>query len=225
MKAHPDASRFTRWLRASTTDECTPLPTTLDSLETLIADAMAFADDRAERAGGAASPVACRAGCHWCCYLPGQATVAEALIAVDFALRHYSDTHLEGLRQRAREVATRYPGYAKERPGASDSVPCPFLQGRKCGIYPARPLTCRGWSSFDAEACESAYRQGPDSVAVPVNQRLRMVHAATGDALARAFLRGDLQGHVYLGQVLHPLLAVEDLDGFTASWLSGTVQL
>ena len=57
MSKSPDASRFVEWLRASRAHEPTPLPTSLDTLKALIADAMAFADDRAERAGGGAGHV------------------------------------------------------------------------------------------------------------------------------------------------------------------------
>ena len=224
MSKSPDASRFVEWLRASRAHEPTPLPTSLDTLKALIADAMAFADGRAERAGGGAeSPLACRAGCHWCCHLPVQATVAETIIGLDYALTHYSPAALVSLRERARVAASRYPAYVSERSGETQSLPCVFLEGRECGIYPARPLTCRGWGSYDANACETAFRCGPDSVTVPINQRLRMVHAAAGDSLRRVFEDQGLEGHVYLGTVLHKMMENDSIDTFARNWLAGAI--
>ena len=101
----------------------------------------------------------------------------------------------------------------------------PSPGGKECGIYPARPLTCRGWNSYDANACESAYRQGPDRVVVPVNQRLRMVHPSAGARLARAFLDDALQGHVYRAAVLYQLMDNESVEAFTQHWLEGAIEV
>ena len=225
MTRDANPARFTEWLRGSGSDHSSSIPHDFSSLKTLIADAMAFADDRAQRSGGdTAGSIACRAGCHWCCHLPVEATVAEVIIALDYALTHYGDTSLKMLRERARAASHRYPVYPNQRPPGTHSVPCPFLEGKACGIYPARPMTCRGWNSYDAGACESAYRQGPDEVVVPVNQRLRMVHASTGSRLARAFLEGGLQGHVYLAAVLYQLMSNDNLETFAQRWLDGEIE-
>ena len=226
MSEDADPTRFSEWLRGPSADQSGPLPRGFGSLKTLIADAMAFADDRAQRsAGDTEDSLACRAGCHWCCHLPVEATVAEVMTALDYALTHYSETALETLRERARSAARRYRTYPSQRPGESGSVPCPFLTGTRCGVYPARPLTCRGWNSYDANACESAYRKGPDEVVVPVNQRRRMDHASTGKRLAQAFLEQGLPGHVYLGAVLYELMSHESLPMFAECWLDGEIQL
>ena len=38
-----------------------------------------------------------------------------------------------------------------------NGIPCPFLAGdQSCGIYPVRPLACRGITSMDPEACAAA---------------------------------------------------------------------
>ncbi|HTP52448.1 MAG TPA: YkgJ family cysteine cluster protein [Anaeromyxobacteraceae bacterium] len=134
------------------------------------------------------SPVACREGCGWCCSVPARFPVSAwplELFALAAWLRaHRTPDEIEALRGRLREAARRgaREGNARER------VPCPLLDGARCGAYPARPASCVGWNAADASACE-AYAKGDDSSKCRVDPvRLfaaRAVPLATAAALMR----------------------------------------
>ncbi|MDX1515164.1 MAG: hypothetical protein R3174_15610, partial [Gammaproteobacteria bacterium] len=69
------------------------------------------------------------------------------------------------------------------------------------------PLACRGWNSRDAGACEAAFREGGDSVRIPVDSRLRGVFANASEALNRALLRDGRGEPMRLAPALAALLA------------------
>jgi len=95
--------------------------------------------------------IACRGGCTHCCHLFVSATAPEI-----FLLARSID---EAAKQRL--LATNrqtHPMSIEERLRAI--VPCPILDGGLCSAYATRPTSCRSTTSFSAEACEGAIRQG-----------------------------------------------------------------
>ena len=95
---------------------------------------------------------ACEAGCDWCCYQRVSASPAEILRIADYLRRTRSAEDLADLRARLAAVDTQTRGRsAQER--LALHVPCPLLVDGRCTIYHVRPLTCRGYTSADVDAC------------------------------------------------------------------------
>ncbi len=133
---------------------------TLDGVVALTRKVMSSTSQLAEGflARAAAGAVACAAGCDHCCYQSVGVTPAEALTI----LQHLKQTRSpEELDRFAEHVAARY-----EATRALSSVerfspehPCVFLAAGRCSIYEARPLSCRGMNSLDAQECASRLRE------------------------------------------------------------------
>lgn len=177
------------------------------SLSALADLAAAYADQSFDRIGGAKreAALACRRGCHWCCYLPVEASRAEAVHALEYAKRVHGEAAFDALGARIRAAREFYP--IRNAGPSSANPPCPFLADGACMVYAARPLACRGWNSRDANACEKAWREGVDRVRVPVDSRIRGVYANASEALNRALVR---DGHGEPGHLVPALAALLD---------------
>ena len=115
----------------------------LDRYEALLVEDQAQRD--AEYARPDASRRRLKIACNdctapWCCYQHVDATLVEALV-----LYRWASTHAPGALQ-----AALARGRALEKdPPADDAahfrrkLPCPFLVGGRCAVYPVRPHRCR----------------------------------------------------------------------------------
>jgi len=86
----------------------------------------------------AESPLACKAGCDVCCSRTKIQTQPAFAI---YALYHAKTT--------AGGAPYRNALRRLEKRGAD----CPFLENSVCSIYPARPVVCRLYHSFDLTLC------------------------------------------------------------------------
>ncbi len=126
-----------------------------DAVLAIVKEAKARAD-RAWSAAAAAvdragpAPIACRAGCAWCCHQAVAVLPAEALAIAAHLRRTLPEPELSRLVERLPTAAPR-PGGEAARPLAARA--CVFLEGERCRIYPVRPFRCRGVQSRDAEIC------------------------------------------------------------------------
>lgn len=204
------AARFLEWL-SSATAEVQPSVNGSDgpSLVELAELACAYAEQAFERAGGPErkKSLDCRRGCDYCCHLPVETSRAEASRALEYARKNLSAAEFHDLKQRVREAALAYP--LPPRQPLSKNPPCPFLQDSACLVYPARPLSCRGWNSSDASACRSAYQRGVTEVRVPVDTRIRGVFANASEALLRGLTRTRRDGPSHLAPALAALILLE----------------
>jgi Fe-S-cluster containining protein len=96
----------------------------------------------------AGEPLACKAGCTYCCHNVVMATAPEIFSA-------------------ASELRARHDaGFVAAVAGRCDAVgatagirrsPCPLLHDDLCSVYSARPTVCRKHTSFAVEACIADY--------------------------------------------------------------------
>jgi Fe-S-cluster containining protein len=96
--------------------------------------------------------VACRKGCHWCCYIPVYCRADEAKRAWDACDQD--------------QVRSRLT----ERSGA-DFEPCVFLSKRACTIYESRPAACRGFNSTSRSACKRGHKNRRADEPIPVEMQ------------------------------------------------------
>ena len=162
-------------------------------------------------------PSACKEGCDWCCYLTVGTTVPEVIRIVEYLQRTLSPEELQATRAR---IAALDDQKRASRLGqqAGTRWPCALLVNHRCIAYPVRPLTCRGFNSSDAQACER-FLQSPRKVVVPnyVPQLRLMTFVLDGTraGLSESGLRGDL---LELTAALRIALEVPDA---AERWLAG----
>jgi hypothetical protein len=134
--------------------------------QAMVTAAFDAAWESARPAVEAAGSLACAAGCASCCHQHVAVAAIEAVAIAD-AL---AAAPAPDLRVRTLAAASRMRGMdALARRHAR--VPCPFLAADgACGIYPVRPLRCRGLHGRDAALCRA---QTEDPVAAADQRRTR----------------------------------------------------
>jgi Fe-S-cluster containining protein len=110
--------------------------------------------------------LACREGCAWCCYKRVGTSAAEVVHIVEYLRQRLSPLEFQAFQERVVRQDEKRRALEQDR-WAAARVPCPLLLNERCTAYPARPLTCRGFNSSDAEACERSVKDRAP-VEVPV---------------------------------------------------------
>lgn len=105
-----------------------------------------------------ASTLACQSGCSWCCYFSVDVRPVEVFHILDFIERHWTPQARQRLRAQIQtNSAILQPLDEIER--MQRNIKCPFLQEGRCGIYPARPQTCRNYHATDSAGCQKSYEE------------------------------------------------------------------
>lgn len=97
--------------------------------------------------------LACKEGCDWCCYQRVGAAAPEVFRIIAYLRQTLSPAEFEELRARVIAADTRRRAL-KASGGSAARLPCALLVEHRCAAYAVRPLTCRGFNSRDAHACE-----------------------------------------------------------------------
>src|SRR4030042_35120 len=110
-----------------------------------------------ESANPLPQPIACQAGCHFCCFNQVELTPPEALFLGQYVEQHFSDGEKqELLAQISRSLDLKAGKNKIEMAKIRQELPCPLLRDRRCSAHPARPLMCRAMHSLDAGQCQAA---------------------------------------------------------------------
>jgi Fe-S-cluster containining protein len=162
----------------------------------------------------------CKPGCDSCCRLHAVfVTPPEALrIAAHLRVTKTND-ELAALRRRLDELAPKIAEMTLED-RARERVACPLLdETGACGVHPARPLLCRGYNSYDRDACLRAFDAGLPSVKLDssVNQSSAHQSAFAGLLLGGA-ADGRDAGPLELIDAVRTALADPDSE---SKWLRG----
>jgi Fe-S-cluster containining protein len=140
-------------------------------------------------------PLACREGCAWCCHKLVGTSVPEVVRIVEFLRQRLSPEQWQATRERICQRDDERRALLKQDSWAAARLPCPLLIDNRCSVYPVRPLTCRGYNSSDAHACER-WVQSRNRVQVPVHAPQHRLTTFVLDgirsALNEARLEGDL---------------------------------
>jgi Fe-S-cluster containining protein len=102
--------------------------------------------------------LACRAGCTWCCYFTVDVRAAEVFRILDFVEQSFSP---EDKARVYREVGANSQALRNlgEDERVTRNVKCPFLSEGRCGIYSARPQSCRNYHATDASGCQQSFEE------------------------------------------------------------------
>lgn len=111
-------------------------------------------------------PLACRQGCNHCCHITVVTDVPSVLRLAEHIRSRFSADQREDLRRRiAHRIGAIDAMSNPERVRAR--LPCPLLVDGVCSAYEARPLICRAFNSFDAEACAREIMSGRPGAEIP----------------------------------------------------------
>jgi len=123
-------------------------------------------DSFRNRSAAEGKPVACKRGCHWCCYQAVFAATHELLFIREYVVNSFSGDQQEEFYKRSRRKA----GMTLKKPVRELSrvrEACPFLDQGNCLIYEARPMACRIYLSSSVESCEREFRDPGNREHIP----------------------------------------------------------
>ncbi len=162
-------------------------------------------------------PLACQEGCAWCCHKVVGVSAPEVFRIAAFLEQTQSPEHLRATRERVNRVEEQREALASDR-WAAVRLPCPLLANDRCSVYPVRPLTCRGYASTDAGACERHVRSRA-RVEVPLWAPTQRRSALLLDGLLAGLTEAGLRGErLALGLALRLALADPETQN---GWLRG----
>lgn len=106
-------------------------------------------------------PLACRAGCDFCCHLRVMATAPEVFALLDYLISQLDEADFEAFEQRLEATDRKLRAMPADKI-LRTNIPCPVLVEGRCSGYPARPLNCRSYHSTSREACEESFNHPED---------------------------------------------------------------
>jgi len=161
---------------------------------------------------------ACAAGCCFCCSLPVDMTVPEALRIVAYVQAALPPALAALLRQRLASTAAQLHGLSFEE-HAQARIPCALLVDGRCTVYAVRPLACRAWTSASRDCCEAVFHGDPVTMLPPLDTWTYDAVWSVARGLAAGVTQARLDGTTYeLHSILHHLFATPDA---VQQWLRG----
>ena len=163
-------------------------------------------------------PVACFKGCSPCCVLRIAATAPEVFLIAQYleaTAPAYARADIDLLGELAR--ADRLTRGLNEDERMRSRQRCPFLVSDVCAIYQVRPLSCRGHTSFDRQACADAL--SGKQTEVPVSEPHAAVRAIVQNALQSALRDFSLAWGAY--ELNHALTIALADAACQSRWLAG----
>lgn len=162
---------------------------------------------------------ACRSGCSACCRLAVSVTVPEALRMAQWLRQEHDAASLAQVRCSVSATRTAISHLTIEQRAAA-RVACALLGAAgECTIYPARPIGCRGFTSFSSEACTAALQANQPGHSGPMDKQAWAGAAAVTEGLIRALRQADVDaGHYELHGAVQRALEIPDAG---ERWLRG----
>ncbi|MBW1940983.1 MAG: YkgJ family cysteine cluster protein [Deltaproteobacteria bacterium] len=102
--------------------------------------------------------IACRTGCHFCCFAQVSLTPPEALLIGNYVETFYTETEKRDLmKQVEKNLKLTHGKSLEQRVKVWYDTPCIFLKNKKCTVYEVRPFICRAWHSLSVDQCKKAF--------------------------------------------------------------------
>jgi Fe-S-cluster containining protein len=104
------------------------------------------------------SPIACKTGCHYCCFNQPVVMPPEALLIGHHVEQAFTDQEKHGLIYRINHVLDVTNGKTPDQIAMIRyELPCIFLKNGMCRVYTVRPVVCRTCTSIDAAHCKMVF--------------------------------------------------------------------
>jgi Fe-S-cluster containining protein len=99
------------------------------------------------------APLACRAGCNFCCHLQVRVLPHEAIALFRYLQSRMAPATADRVRMKIRQ-------YARSPEVSGDALarrPCAFLIEGECSAYEVRPSACAAYHSVSKQRCEQSF--------------------------------------------------------------------
>jgi hypothetical protein len=160
---------------------------------------------------------ACDVGCAYCCHLKVLVSAPEVLALAAHLGEALAPDVLDALRARVAAADAKTHGLSIDERTALRQ-PCPLLdEAGKCLGYAARPASCRGANSFDAAACEAAFRGA--EAAIPLYKPQHQIAEAVRVGLAGGAMARGLDGRPL--ELVAALRVALGAKGVAEAWTRG----
>ncbi|AKS42682.1 YkgJ family cysteine cluster protein [Wenzhouxiangella marina] len=142
-------------------------------------------------------PLACRAGCDFCCHLRVMATAVEVFALLDYQSRQLDAEAFDAFAERIRAADRALRELPMDRV-LTTNLPCPALIDGQCSGYPARPLNCRSYHSISREDCQASFEHPEDlELGHPQLRGIASVHEGAQGGFLRAFEQAGQDARQY----------------------------
>lgn len=112
-----------------------------------------------------AEPLACRAGCDYCCHYKVETRAAEVFAVARHMRSQWSAAQVADTHARITAHADKVLSVSEEEQ-LSLNLPCPLLVNHQCSVYDARPFRCRNFHSSSASSCEASFHDPEDMTVI-----------------------------------------------------------
>jgi Fe-S-cluster containining protein len=171
-------------------------------------------DARSAAARAEGAPIACAAGCTFCCHQRVGIFPYEAMTLYEHLRTQQPAAEAAIIEQRILANARRIDALTADEHRRA-SLACAFLQDGRCSAYAVRPQACAAYHSTSRQHCEYAYAN-PADMGTPKNSRpvlleLQMHSTALRDATRAGLEAAGLpavQGELH--QMLRALIEGDD---------------
>lgn len=149
-------------------------------------------------------PLACQAGCSYCCHLKVDAKAHEIVFFIEYLQRSCTKEILAEISSRAKEHYIRISSMnLLEQLGSNNR--CPALVENICIAYQARPFSCRNYHAQILNTCINSYENPSDLVSCgSENEYLRVICGAAWYGCSDAYADAGYDPNTYdLGCALY----------------------
>jgi Fe-S-cluster containining protein len=132
------------------------------------------------------APIACRAGCSFCCHVRVEVLAHEAIALFRYLRSQIPEEQAQAIAAKVVANADRLATMTPEQHTAA-RVQCAFLVNGRCSAYPARPLACAGFHSLNVSECERAFNDAADLTdRIPMVGEVKEMEIATAVGVRQA---------------------------------------
>jgi len=126
------------------------------------------------------APIACRAGCSFCCHVRVEVLAHEAIALFRFLKSQIPGEQARAVAAKVEANADRVAAMTPEQHTAA-RIQCAFLVDGRCSAYRARPLPCAGFHSLQVSECERAFGDTAADLTsqIPMVGEIKDMEAAT----------------------------------------------
>jgi Fe-S-cluster containining protein len=171
-------------------------------------------DEKSAAARAEGAPIACAAGCTFCCHQRVGIFPYEAMALYKYLRTQQPPAEVTAIEQRILANARRIDALTADEHRRAN-LACAFLQAGRCSAYAVRPQACAAYHSTSRRHCEQAFAN-PADMGTPRNSRpalleLQMHSTALRDATRAGLEAAGLpaaQGELH--QMLRTLIESED---------------
>jgi Fe-S-cluster containining protein len=170
--------------RSTDVDSCVALASRVDErIEAIIS-----------RVDNPGEPIACQAGCSFCCHLRVMVRPHEAIALFRYLRSRISDEEANAIVAKVL-VNADLIGSMSETEHMSARIPCAFLVDNRCNAYSSRPAICAAHHSLDRKACEDSFNDPTDAFdRIPMRGSIRHMHGAMEAGISKALESLNLNG-------------------------------